>query len=178
MFRLAPCLLLLACPGAGSLEPPSPQSGDGGVGSASFAHPAQVLTVVDGDTIEVSYRGQDERLRLKGIDTPEMARNDRPAEPFAVDAKNHVAGRVGRELGLEFDPLCGSSPMDSPHCRDHYGRLLCYLRLADGSDLNEEIVRLGLARVYRVADERFNRQFRYEEAEAAARREGLGIWSR
>ena len=50
---------------------------------------------------------------------------------------------------------------------------------ADGwAEVLRGLLRLGLARVYRVEGERFSRQFSYEEAEAAARQERLGLWSR
>ncbi len=177
MSRLLLLLSLLGCSAAAELSPADAGTG-GDVGSEPlrFRDPATVLRVVDGDTLEVETEAGADRLRLKGIDTPEFGRRGDPAEPFAEAAKAHAQGRVGSEVGLEFDRACGSNPLSSDACRDGFGRLLCYLRLADGSDLNEELLRLGLAEVYRVRGERFDRQFAYEEAEAAARQEGLGIW--
>ena len=77
---------------------------------------AKVKRVVDGDTLVVDLNGQEERVRLIGVDTPESVHPD--------DTKNIEAGKIasdftkskleGKEVELEFDV----------QERDHYGRLL------------------------------------------------------
>ena len=44
--------------------------------------PVMVLRVIDGDTLEVRTEVGEDRLRLKGVDTPEMGRRGEPAEPL------------------------------------------------------------------------------------------------
>lgn len=51
-----------------------------------------VDTVVDGDTIRATVNGRDERIRLLGIDAPELARDGKPAEKCAEDAKRFLTG--------------------------------------------------------------------------------------
>ena len=87
--------------------------------------------VIDGDTIDVVMDdGREERVRLTGIDTPEIARDatdDRPARPgecFADQARDFVVALlpIGTPLRLERD-IVG---------RDDFGRLLAYVyRSAD-----------------------------------------------
>ena len=174
MLRIGILISLAACqPG---LETAVPDAGAQDAGGEAFAAPVMVLRVIDGDTLEVRTEGGEDRLRLKGVDTPELGRRGEPAEPLAEEAKAHIQGRVGIKIGVEFDRACGPNPFTAEACRDGYDRLLCYVRLDDGADLNEELVRLGYAQVFRMPNERFDRQFVYEEAEAAARQERLGIW--
>jgi len=57
--------------------------------------PAQVVRVVDGDTIDVEVNGATERIRLIGIDTPERgAAGFAEATAFTQDAIDAVGGAV------------------------------------------------------------------------------------
>jgi micrococcal nuclease len=105
---------------------------------------ATVDYVVDGDTIDVIIDGREERVRLTGIDTPELAHDasdSRPAtvgECFGEEAKSYVGGLlpVGTPVRLERDVVG----------RDDYGRMLAYVYRADnGIFVNYEIVRQGYA---------------------------------
>ncbi len=105
---------------------------------------AEVEFVVDGDTIDVLVDGREERVRLTGIDTPELAHaasGDRPAtagECFADEARAFVQELlpVGTPVRLERDVVG----------RDDYGRVLAYVyRAGDGVFVNYEIVRQGFA---------------------------------
>jgi len=49
---------------------------------------AGVLKVVDGDTIEVSLSGRTERVRLIGIDSPEVLDDRKPIQCFGEEASN------------------------------------------------------------------------------------------
>jgi micrococcal nuclease len=75
-----------------------------------------VERVVDGDTIDLRIGGHDERVRLIGIDTPELHTDSGVPECFAVEAARFTAGAlpIGSEVRLERD-IVG---------RDDYGRLL------------------------------------------------------
>src|SRR5438552_3085981 len=98
--------------------------------------PQQLTTVervVDGDTLIIAG-GQ--RVRLLGINTPELARDGRPAEPWALEARDFLNHAVsGREISLGFD----REPFDK------YGRRLAYV-YRQGKLINEEIIRAGLSR--------------------------------
>jgi endonuclease YncB( thermonuclease family) len=99
---------------------------------------AQVIRVVDGDTIEVSMDGQAFTVRYIGSDTPETVHPEKPVEwmgPEASAANKELVG--GKVVYLEKD----ISEID------HYDRLLRYVFLADGTFVNAELVRLGYAQV-------------------------------
>jgi micrococcal nuclease len=124
-----------------------------------------VAQVVDGDTL-ILEGGT--RVRLLGIDAPEMEKEGRPAEFLAHQAKAALAEMTqGKRLRLEYDQLR----------YDQYGRLLAYLFLPENTMVNAELVRQGLARVYFHAP-----NFRYRDALQAAQGEALearrGLWQK
>jgi endonuclease YncB( thermonuclease family) len=129
---------------------------------------AVVETVVDGDTIDVVIAGRRERVRMLGIDTPEVHPDDGPPECFGPEAAAFTASLLppGSEIRLERD-IVG---------RDHYGRLLAHVYRRDDELLvNEAILREGYAQPMTIEP---NRAFadRYVAATVAAEREGLGLW--
>jgi micrococcal nuclease len=124
-----------------------------------------VLRVVDGDTLELENKA---RVRLLGIDTPEMGYKDRPAEPWAREATAFTRKFIGHrpvQLRLDHERL------------DPHGRWLAYVYV-DGQMLNEALLRAGLAEVFRKARcaDSIKRQF--YAAESAARQQRRGLWSR
>ena len=67
--------------------------------------------VLDGDTIRVFYTPPDEdlpksiRVRLIGINAPEVARRDHPAQPYAAEATEFTrAFLAGKKAYLRFGP--------------------------------------------------------------------------
>jgi len=106
-----------------------------------------VTRAIDGDTLKLE---NGERVRLIGIDTPEMHESDklyRDAQRTHQDiqaikalgrrAYNFTRNLVeGRRVSLEFDV----------ERQDKYGRLLAYVYLKDdGTFVNAEIVKQGYA---------------------------------
>jgi endonuclease YncB( thermonuclease family) len=106
------------------------------------------------------------KVRVLGIDAPEMARDGQPADFLAHQAKATLTElTLNRKVGLKYDRLR----------YDRYGRLLAYIFLLDHTLVNAELVRLGMARVYFHAP-----NARYRENLLAAQREAIGaqrgIW--
>ena len=98
-----------------------------------------MVQVVDGDTL-VLAGGL--KVRVLGIDAPEIERDGRPADFLAHKAKAALTDlTLNRTVSLSYDRLR----------YDHYGRLLAYLFLPDQTLVNAELVRRGLARVYLIA---------------------------
>ena len=128
----------------------------------------RVVWVADGDTITVRISGAKEKVRLVGIDTPELD-DTRPAwQALAHEARAHVRARLrGRTVALERNPLGDD--------RDKFGRLLRYVVLDDGTDIGEEMIREGYARAYTRFP--FSRRAKYEAAEREARNAGRGRWA-
>lgn len=96
--------------------------------------PAVVALVSDGDTFRARLDGRDERVRLIGVNCPEIAHSDLGIreEPYGREAKAYTERILtGRMVWLEFDV----------QERDKYGRLLAYVWLAQPSSGSEEEAR-------------------------------------
>lgn len=128
---------------------------------------ATVVTVIDGDTVDVTIGGRRERVRLIGVDTPETKIPDQAPECFGPEASAATTAWLppGTEVVLTRDV----------EARDRYGRLLAYVRRADGFDVNLELARQGFADELSIAPN----QARADEiavAVAQARAAGIGLW--
>ena len=128
---------------------------------------AQVVRVVDGDTIRVRLDGRTERVRYIGVDTPESVKPGTPVQCYAKRAAAANAALVaGRSVRLVGDV----------ERRDRYGRLLAYVyREPDGAFVNAQLVRDGYARTLAIAPNVAHaRQFAH--LAQTARRSGRGLW--
>ncbi len=135
---------------------------------AATPQTARVVAVHDGDTITVRVDGHTEKVRLVGIDTPELQDVREVYQQAAYAAKDYARSRLrGETVTLETEPRQGD--------RDGYERLLRYVILDDGVNFNEEMVRKGYARVYDRFQ--FTLKTRFKEAESEAKRGKLGVWS-
>ena len=121
-----------------------------------------VQRVVDGDTLLLANRA---RVRLIGVDTPEIGNADREPEPYALEASEFTRQMVeGRHVRLTFDR----------ERKDTYGRILAYMYL-DETLLNEEILRAGWGRsLTRFPYSRLMKK-RFLAAENEARSAGRGL---
>jgi micrococcal nuclease len=126
---------------------------------------AEVLRVVDGDTIEVSVDGQVQDVRYIGVDTPESVTPGEPVECFGRRAAAFNERLVGqREVTLRFDR----------ELRDRYGRLLAYVYVGPRL-VNAELVRRGYARTLTIAPND-SRAGLFARLEREAGRAGRGLW--
>lgn len=125
---------------------------------------AIVTYVIDGDTIEVN---DDTRVRLLGVNSPEIGYNGAADEPLARRAQKFVTDRVvGKTVTLKLER----------ERRDRYGRLLAHVFLQDGTNLQEQILAQGLGSVVAIPPN-IGLVDIYQIAEHAARRSKLGIWN-
>ncbi len=124
-----------------------------------------VDVVFDGDTLALSNRS---KIRLSGINTPEMGYEDRPSEPFAEAARDHLhrLAPPGTGIRLRYDT----------ERRDRYGRILAHVFLKDGSNVQESLLDAGLATAL-VVPPNVWRHPCYAEIEAHARGIRRGIWA-
>jgi len=128
---------------------------------------ATVERVADGDTLTAFTDNATRlRIRLVGIDAPELSRGDAPGQPFGPEAHRFLARLVeseSRSVRVEsFGP-------------DAYRRLLAVL-WAGEMNVNLAMVRAGLAEIYRGARCQAYCQ-ELEEAERVARQDRLGMWT-
>src|SRR5207249_5644955 len=116
----------------------------------------------DGDTIDVANYG---RVRLLGIDAPELGRGFDTAAPFGREARERLASLVlHRWIRLEQE---GARV-------DVYDRHLAYVVREDGLFVNAALVRDGLARV--SARTPLSRLDELKRAEAEAQAFRRGMW--
>ena len=130
---------------------------------------AKVARVIDGDTFVLS---DSQHVRMLGINTPEIARLNIPAEPFADSATCFTKSLIeGKQVKLTFDE----------NTYDIFGRLLAYVWLTDvtGKDklwIQTELLKAGLCRIsHYPKGKRYYGLF--YNLRRTARRNHLGIWS-
>lgn len=127
-----------------------------------------VATVYDGDTVKVRLAGRaDERVRLIGVDSPELDDERETVRMMAFLAKRFAFSRLYQ---AEVELLPG------PETRDAYGRLLAFVRLPGGEMFNVTLVREGYAVAFLKFpfDESLRKDLK--AAEAQARQAGRGLW--
>ena len=98
--------------------------------AADFTSP--VISVLDGDTIEVLHNQHPERIRLDGSDCPE---------------KGHAFGNNAKLAASEL--VFGKDVTLQTHGHDKYGRILGDVILPDGLNLNQDLVKQGWCWSYR-----------------------------
>ncbi len=128
----------------------------------------EVVDVIDGDTIKVETGRGVERVRLIGIDTPEVDHSGPYDECFGEESKAFLSAMVGdRRVWLTFDV----------ECEDQYDRTLAYVHR--GIETNEFVQRLllrgGWAEAYAVSPNVSLRET-FEADEAVAREAAEGMW--
>jgi micrococcal nuclease len=127
---------------------------------------ANVVRVIDGDTINVEVAGQPFTLRYIGVDTPETKHPTKGVEPYGPEASERNRQLVeGKTVLLEKDVSE----------TDRFGRLLRYVYVDDAM-VNEVLVREGYARASIFPpDIRYVTRFKTLEREAIVA--GRGLWS-
>ncbi len=145
-------------------NPYLPQPGPEGVAPAdSHGVRANVVRVVDGDTIVVRLDGASVTVRYIGMDTPETVDPQRPVQCYGPEAtKRNVALVAGKAVELEPD---GQD-------RDRYGRLLRHVWV-EGRIVGLVLLEEGYADV-----ERYPNRYRddFTRARDAALGQGWGLW--
>ncbi len=115
---------------------------------------ATVTRVVDGDSIEAEWRGRETRIRIDGINAPDLG------ECYFEQATQKL-----------ISLLDSGSVMVISNGTDQFGRVLAELR-SDGVQINLELVATGHA----IATTPLTTEMSL--AEAGARSAGLGLWAR
>jgi micrococcal nuclease len=154
---------------------------DKGKFSIPFGNPGNysdilVKRAVDGDTLLLE---NGERVRLIGIDTPEMHESNKlyrdsrksgeditTIQKLGKRSYEFTKGLVeGKRVSLEFDA----------ERKDKYGRLLAYVYLKDGTFVNAEIVKQGYASLMTIPP-----NIKYEDSflklYQEARENRRGLW--
>jgi micrococcal nuclease len=124
-----------------------------------------VAELHDGDTVSVIINKKKEKVRLIGIDAPEIGQ--RPWGKRAKKYLENILSSSGWRVRLEFDV----------EQRDKYGRILTYMWTKDNRLVNLLMVENGYAMLFTVPPNvKYVNDLRVAQNEA--RKKGLGIWSR
>lgn len=139
-----------------------------------------VTEVIDGDTVDLNYSSREERIRLDGIDTPEVHVENDPAEypgipetqegeaclkKWGERASSFVKNetKVGKNTTLSYNLENGKPE------RGSYGRILGEI-FYKNSSLNRQLVVKGYARTY-------SKESPYLKEEETAIQNSDGLWS-
>ena len=115
----------------------------------------KVVSITDGDTIDILIDNRQQRIRLNGIDAPENG------QPFGANAKQALSSMVFGKVVTIVD-----------HGADRYNRVLGDV-LVEGRSINLTLVANGLAWHYK----QFNNDQQFATAEVRARAQRIGLWS-
>ena len=117
----------------------------------------KVVGVKDGDTFVILFEGKEQVVRFAHIDCPEKK------QPFGKKAKYFVSDLCfGKNIKLIHE-----------NKYDRYKRLIAEIILEDGTNLNKELVKQGLAWHFK----KYSKAFEYAELEIEAKNNKIGIWS-
>jgi endonuclease YncB( thermonuclease family) len=156
-------LLLFSCK--------SPQTTE----TAQETYPAYITAVVDGDTVDLRFTGSvpddcdvQERIRLVGIDTPELFTD--PPQDYAAEARAFTNQFWHTSVRFRFDAVSD--------IRDRYGRLLGYIFPDDEPDdsINFLLVRYGLAVYYDAFPFEPQMMHTFSQAQKLAFQDAIGLW--
>ena len=120
--------------------------------------PATVLEVIDGDTLRVAQQGNEFRIRLWGIDAPEID------QPLGPRAKEYLATLTPPDSKIIINPIG----------LDHFGRLIATIGDRKSPSPNFVTTAHGWAYHMNAYDSKANRCL--QAAQQSAKRHYLGIW--
>ncbi|HID99444.1 MAG TPA: thermonuclease family protein [Thiotrichaceae bacterium] len=104
---------------------------------------SDILYIIDGDTIIIrceDCKGSKIKVRVMGVDTPEIEAKCEPEKILAREAKQFAVGKIREAETIELIP-------NPKRCYGPYERLLAWVRL-DGEDLATMLIEAGLGRPY------------------------------
>lgn len=143
--------------------PQAPGPGPTATRRAATLYP--VVGITDGDTIKVRMGGTTERVRLIGLDAPEL----KGAQCWSQQASSRMQSLVqSRSVQLVRDPTQDD--------RDRYGRLLRHVVTADGRLVAQALIEGGFAKEY-TYDRPYAHRDAHLAAQERARGKRLGVWS-
>ncbi|MBT1077099.1 thermonuclease family protein [Geobacter grbiciae] len=122
-----------------------------------------VVKVLDGDTLLLLSGTRTVKVRLFGLDAPEVRRKLRPGQPFGTEAKQALEKKVeGKKISIDVVDV-------------DKNLLVIGMVKTGGRDIDREMIEEGWAWAYR---QRLKEPFtsRYVSAENRARKMRLGLW--
>ncbi len=125
----------------------------------------KVLKVFDGDTIKVAGLDLIFKIRLVGIDSPEIGFKEQKSQPFSQKAKLYLVSLLGdRKVAVKG------------YGTGAYNRQLAEVFI-DDKNINIEMIKAGLAEVYTGRRPKNLDSQLYLKEELNARKSGKGMWT-
>ncbi len=117
----------------------------------------KVIAIKDGDSFKVLLHKSEKNIRLAYIDCPEKG------QPYGNNAKHYAS------------MLCFGKTVivQNEGKTDMYGRIIGEVILQDGTNVNKELVKNGLAWHYK----KYSIDESYSKLEESARAQKIGLWS-
>ena len=133
--------------------------------TTEFDGAVTIKHVIDGDTVVLT---DERRVRLIGINTPEISRDDRPAEIGADQAHDYLRRllKTNPEIGVVYDK----------ERTDKYKRTLAHLFLKDGINIQALLLKRGLATPLIIPPNLAHLDC-YENSAEFARSQQIGLWA-
>ena len=122
------------------------------IASPLFALLGKVVSIHDGDTITILQNKTQTKVRLFGIDAPELK------QPYGKKSKQFLANLIAGEV-VEVNE----------NGKDRYKRIIGTIYL-NGADINAQMVANGYAWAYR----KFSKKYTAQESKAKSQK--LGLW--
>lgn len=134
--------------------------------SRPYSKSATVEYTHDGDTIRLT---DGRKIRLIGINAPEVARDEQPAETYALQARDRLRNLLHKH-GNQIKLIYGKEK------QDHYQRSLAHIFLPDGRNLQAQLLSEGLVTAITIPpNDRYAEC--YQQTEKQALCEKKGVWS-
>lgn len=116
----------------------------------------KITAIKDGDTFKVLYNKSEKTIRLAHIDCPEKK------QAFGTQAKLFASDICfGKIVTIKTNGKA-----------DRYGRIIGEVILKDGTNVNKELVKKGLAWHYK----KYSNDNDYAQLEAKSRKNKTGLW--
>ena len=128
----------------------------------------KVVKVLDGDTFDILIDNNKIRVRMLGIDTPEIKDKRKTVQCFAKNASEKTKELIlNNEVRLLTDISQG--------ILDKYNRVLAYVYTEDGILINSYLISNGYAHeyTYRIT---YEKQIEFKKLETEARINKQGLW--
>jgi len=110
-----------------------------------YNYKAKIIRVIDGDTLEMMVDlgfsvWINQNMRLYGIDAPETRTKDLAEKEAGLAVKKWLENRVAAAKNVQLQSICV----------DKYGGRFDGILYLDGTDINQEMLKLGLVKPYGV----------------------------
>lgn len=132
--------------------------------STHFDEKAHIDYVIDGDTVVLKDK---RHVRLIGINTPEIGHNKKPSEAGAIKARTELIKLLQAQPSIQL--------LYEQERYDRHGRTLAHLFLNDGTNIQAELLKFGLAMPLRIPPNLLYADC-YNLVGQFAKESGHGLW--